>query len=105
MNMAELVQNYQIDIIDPRVVNVKIYLNESKYQIEFYGFVVCILSVSGFVLLLIRIEHDSDPAQFPFVPLEMISYDFPGLLGSWMLSVCWYEMQESTGEAPPISYH
>ena len=35
--MAELVQNYQIDIIDPRVVNVKIYLNESKYQIEFSG--------------------------------------------------------------------
>ena len=37
-------------------------------------------SVSGFVLLLIRIEHDSGPVQFPFVPLEMISYDFPGLL-------------------------
>ena len=27
-----------MNYIDPRVLNVKIYLNESKYQIEFSGF-------------------------------------------------------------------
>ena len=34
VEQSMIMMNY----IDPRVLNVKIYLNESKYQIEFSGF-------------------------------------------------------------------
>ena len=68
------------NFIDPGAVNVKIYLNESKYQIEFSGFCGLYLKCFRIRAATYKNEHESNARICSF---ERISCDFPCLLACW----------------------